>query len=312
MNYLISMIRLFIIILCFSRPSAANVILLAKNSNESDFYNYLEKSDNISFSEFQLNEIKNSTGVYNHLLQISESYLNLSNSSKELRDKITELQKNHFFTTDERKLMFHLFEKKVSQELAQNENKQYVNLLCWIFSNDIQIQQENPHFLDYCRFGKLTKKNLSALSTDYRFLVTDGNLIDLKNDFTLNYNEIPQKIKIISDKAMTIDFFGKVSELVDNKQIKEVDFYIQGICEEFKTSQIDDLKKYSVYFNDQCIKMIDSNSFWKRTKQTIYDNKYSIITSLILLIASYEYLKDKNISFDSSTSLTKNYPLLRF
>ncbi|MCK6598170.1 MAG: hypothetical protein L6Q37_07380 [Bdellovibrionaceae bacterium] len=312
MNSLIYIVRIFFIILYFSRPSFANVILLEKNSNVADFLNYLEKSDSISFSEFQLNEITKSSGVYNHLLQISESYLNVNNNSKELRDKITDIQKNHFFTTDEKKLMFHLFEKKISQELSQNENQQYVTLLCWIFSNDSQIQQENPHFLDYCRFNQITKKNLLNLSNNYRFLVTDGNLIDLKNDFTINYNEIPQKIRIISDKAVTIDFFGNVSELANNNQIKEVDFYIEGNCDDFKTNLADELKNYSVYFNDQCVKTIAKNNFWKRTKQTIYDNKYTILTSLILIFASYEYLKDKSISFDSISNLTKNYSLFSF
>lgn len=284
----------FIIFPCFLFGS---VLIPAKDSNYKDFESYIKNSEYLSYSQYQLIQIKTKQSQIQFTLASSENWLRLESQYLDVNKEIRSRQSENIFNGAERKLLFNTFEKKLSQTLDSQAHKYYLSQLCWIFSNDKQLKYEFNQFEKYCHYEKIYFRDLLKQFPDYTILISDGNVFNLQDDQHLKYNEVPQHLLLLSDKKQAIKFYGQVTELA--KLSLDVNKYlVTGSCKDYESSKLEDIESYDIFFNPECIQNFKPKSIFSKIGTYIKSNKYEIISGLILSALIYNYFSDKTIKFE--------------
>jgi hypothetical protein len=300
----LSFIILFVPLLSFSK-----VLIPAASTSLKEFEEYIKKTEYLSYSQYQLgliNERKNQTS---DILIQSESWLEPQSRYLEVNSTLRKFQNEYSLNASERKLLFNIFEKKISQNLDSDNHKYYVTQLCWLYANDKNLRYEFSQFQDYCQFKKISFKEITKKFPEYTLLISDGNILHLKEDNSLKFNEVPQKIILLSDKKETFTYFGKINDLV-KLSIDPNQVITTGTCDNYDSKDLNDLSTYDVYFDSDCIQNFKPKSFITRAGLFISENKYEIISGIIITAIIYNYMKDKNIKIEDSAE--SNFQKLQF
>lgn len=295
--------RLIISLLCFYYQICFSEVLIPANSvSLKDFNSYIKTTDFMSYSEQQLNILKERNDESDKLLNLSDRWLQEDISYLEINKDLRNLQEGASFKETERKLIFNILEKKILQKNTSEQQKYYVSQLCWLFSNDEDIRSEFPQFLDYCQFKKISTTELNKIFPEYKYLISDGNTIPLQQTRQIYYNEVPQNLILVSDKRQAIYYHGNTGDLIKGS-IKPGLPFVSGNCEKFESNEIPSLNSYQVYFHSNCVTSAKPKSKFEKIAFYLNDNKYEIISAGIIIGAAIYYLRDKHIKFDSSNDL---------
>lgn len=283
-------------ILCQSK-----ILIPESKSTPKEFDKFISSSEYISYSQYQLNLIQTKEDSENDFLHLSEYWLKTEFEYLEVNSTLRKLQKESHFSAYDRKLLFSIFDKKLSQNLNSESQKYYVSQLCWLYSNDSQLRYDYRQFEDYCKLKKISYKEILKMFPEYKILISDGNIHYLNESKSLSYNEVPQNLTLLSDKMEKINYFGEVDKLLKSS-IKSTDYLVKGKCENFTSSALADSDDYDIYFNSSCIQNYKPTSLFSKVSGFIQDNKYEIISGIIIIGATYYFLKDKHLKMEDTNS----------
>lgn len=291
-----------VFLLLLTNALRSEILIPSERASLKDFENYIKSSEFIPYTEFRLQLIKDSDDFSEKILNSADNWLTKDSSYLQINKEIRQLQNEKFLKNSERRLLFNLLEKKIQQTQPDEALKYYTAQACWIYANDKEIKSEFSQFEDYCQLKKLTTLEIRRKFPEYKYIITDGNIISLKSDTSLFYNDVPQKIELLSDKKMSVHFYGTIDSFIKKMPLPG-DSIVKGKKDNYESKDLDQIDSYKIYFSDKKIASSVKETFFDRTLSYIHDNKYEIISASIIVLAGAYYMKDKTLKFENTNSL---------
>lgn len=292
------------IILCLILSIAvkSEVLIPAENVSLKDFEAFIKTTEYLPYTDFKIQSFKDAPDFSEKILNLADLWLAKESSYLQTNKDIRQLQNERFLKNNERRLLFNIFEKKIQQKNTEESQKYYVSQACWVFANDKEIKNDFSQFEDYCQLKKVSTFEIRKKFPEYKYLVTDGNVIVLKADTSIFYNDVPQKIEILSDKKQSVSYYGTWDSFL-KKPPTSGSSIVKGNSAQFESEDLENIESYEIYFSDKKIMSSVKKSFLNKTMDFIADNKYEIISGTIIVLAGAYYMRDKTIKFENSNSL---------
>lgn len=291
-----------ILYLMLSLVARSEVLIPAENVSLKDFEAFIKTTEYLPYTDFKIQSFKSEPDFSEKILNSADLWLTNESSYLQINKDIRQFQNERFLKSNERRLLFNILEKKIQQKNTEESQKYYVFQACWVFANDKEIKNDFSQFEDYCQLKKVSTFEIRKKFPEYKYLVTDGNIIALKADASIFYNEVPQKIEILSDKKKSVSYYGTWDNFM-KKTPNAGSSIAKGSSSTFESEGIENLESYQIYFSDKKIMSSVKKSFLNRTLDFIADNKYEIISGTIIVLAGAYYMRDKAIKFENTNSL---------